>query len=396
VLTALLYRKMILCKNQLKKTIADASAKKQIEEDSFKNQKFETIGVLASGVAHEFNNINAIIKGSIELIFMNEHKEEIPKSIRHQLITVKKMIERSSVLTRDLLIFSDDSNNGYEIFRLIDVVEDVLHDLSDMQEIELIIDIPNDSCVYANAIKIKSVIYNLITNAWHSMAESEKKKLTLTCSEVCDFISFVVKDTGCGIPEKDISKVSDPFFSNKGIYAEAGTIQSNFEAKGLGLSICQTIIEKHHNGKIDIKSEVGVGTEVTILIPKANSTNCDSLPLNEHFKIAVLDSYLNIGSVCKKMLDLCNYQVKEASSVRGLITELIEKNVDLVLIDEVSLENQNLQNFLKENSQKIPVIVLSDKKDAQTSNEKDLGIKNIFSKPYFFKTLAWQIWDELN
>jgi len=379
-------------------TIIDISSRKKYEEEIFRNQKLESIGTLASGVAHEFNNINAIIKGTIEMIFMNDTNNEIPPNVKQQLTTIKKMIERSSILINDLLVFSDDSQNGYDIFRPIDLIDEIFEIISsDLKEnqIQTNIKITKGTFVYANPTKIRNVFSNLISNAWHSMIESKKRELSLICSEIDNYIKFTVKDTGCGISEEELPKIFDPFFSKKGVYAEAGSAQSNFDSKGLGLSICQTIMENHHDGKIEIKSDIDIGTEVNILIPKATDKHIkqESLPRARSFLIAIFDQTLGIGKTCKKVLDLCDYLTIEIENTNELIG--LVNDVDLIIIDWESIYQEEIFAFLSIQDKKTPIILLSDQKDIPLIHKKELGIIDVYYKPYLFKTIAWTIWDKL-
>ena len=227
------------------------------------------------------------------------------------------------------------------------------------------------------------------------MVESKTRKLSLICSEVDNYHKFVVRDSGCGIPKKELPNVFDPFFSNKGIYAKTNSAQSLFKTKGLGLSLCQTIMEKHHNGKIEITSDVGVGTDVSILIPKATEFHIkkESLPYGRPFLVAVFDPNLNLGSICKKVFDLCGYITIEVSDIDELIGFV--NDVDMIIMDQESIYQEEVFSYLFEQDPKTPIILLSDEKEAQIIHEDELGISDVFFKPYLFKTLAWAIWNKL-
>jgi signal transduction histidine kinase len=112
------------------------------------------------------------------------------------------------------------------------------------------------------------VFLNLISNAIHSLVDEEERIIDISYVARED-IEVTISDTGCGISEEDLIRVFDPFFSKKGIYAESGSSQSEFECIGLGLSVCYTILEKHHNSSIDISSKLGSGTKVIFNLQKA-------------------------------------------------------------------------------------------------------------------------------
>ncbi len=116
---------------------------------------------------------------------------------------------------------------------------------------------PNIPKVQVNADDIFLVIVNLLTNAFDSMPKGGKLLIESKCYKGRDTcVQFSISDTGCGIEKNEIDKIYDPFF----------TIKAGRKRNGLGLTICQTIIE-NHNGKIKVVSSLGEGTTFTVCFP---------------------------------------------------------------------------------------------------------------------------------
>jgi len=253
-------------------TVIDISKRKKAEDLIIKTQHLESIATLASGIAHEFNNINQIMNGTIDVFFLDNNDNDVPPHVKESLSTIKSMIERGAIITNDLMIFTSDTNDGSSNISPLEIIKEVLFDFrEDIEEFDITIEnnIPEDLYIYANQSEIKSVFVNLLSNAIHALIDTEKRIISICYTNLKDGnVEIFIKDNGCGIEEYNLNKIFDPFFSTKGVYAESGSSQSAFESRGLGLSVCHTILEKHHKGKIRIYSEPGKGTKVSFSLPQ--------------------------------------------------------------------------------------------------------------------------------
>ena len=109
--------------------------------------------------------------------------------------------------------------------------------------------------IFCSPARINQIFVNIVTNAAQAM--DREGKLTISVGQSEEFVEICFEDTGCGIPDEDLSRIFDPFFTTKPVG----------QGTGLGLSIVHQIINQHH-GDIDIESEVGKGTKITIRLPK--------------------------------------------------------------------------------------------------------------------------------
>ncbi len=250
---------------------ADTTARKRAEEELILSQKSEALGTLLGGVAHDFNNMLAIIMCNAEILASLLIKEQ--SSGMRYLKAIQEAGKRSANLIKQILIFS--RTDDFVELRPLDacqIVDETLHLLRPTipRNIEILQNVPK-SCgnILANKTQIHQIIVNLTTNAFHAMEEEGgtlkvtlKKHDSKACSteglansnKACLQMTF--QDEGCGIPAKDVCKVFDPFFTTK----EVG------KGTGLGLSVVYSIVKKH-NGNIEINSENSKGTTVEICFP---------------------------------------------------------------------------------------------------------------------------------
>ena len=227
------------------------AAQKQL----LQSEKLASLGKMAAGVAHEINNpLTAIL--TFSKLLLGDLDKNDPRC--EDLQTIVDETLRCRDIVRGLLDFSRETKSKKQWTDINSVIEETLfllqhqaifHDIK--IEKNLADSLPR---INLDRSQIKQVFMNMFLNAAEAMAE--KGILTVTTLSKDKSVIVKIKDTGCGIPEKNISKLFDPFFSTKKV--GKGT--------GLGLSVSYGIV-KAHNGSIDVESKVGEGTEFTIKFP---------------------------------------------------------------------------------------------------------------------------------
>lgn len=248
--------------------LQDITLRKSFEEELIKTTKFEAVAILSGGIAHDFNNLLTVISGNVALIRMVvSDNEEVTESLDE--------MEKASNLARDLsyqlLNFARISRPAIEVAN----VDDFLREDAKLAEAHPAITVrfqkqPGLWSVRADISLMKRVMYHLYANAIDAMPEGGTVRVD--CSNVHmdgkspvplaegDFICLQVIDSGAGIPQENLNKIFDPYFSTKTNYSEKGM--------GLGLSLVYSIV-KRHRGLIQIDSKVGEGTTVTVYLPAA-------------------------------------------------------------------------------------------------------------------------------
>jgi signal transduction histidine kinase len=224
--------------------------------------KMSALGQLAGGVAHEINNPLQIMLGRIQMIqMMAEDKKPAGKEkLKDELNLVTEEVLRIRDIVRNLLDFSRQGKRetSFAPLSMNDTVKDVLallqHQLiSNQIDVRLSLETGNTR-ILGNRNQLKQVFMNLMMNAIHAM-EKEPRVLEIATVVREGVVLASVRDSGIGIPQENISRIFEPFFSTKSM----GT--------GLGLSISYGLI-KEHKGTIEVESQESRGTCFTVRLPK--------------------------------------------------------------------------------------------------------------------------------
>ncbi|WP_223067960.1 ATP-binding protein [Paenibacillus caui] len=222
------------------------------QQDLMRSEKMKVIGELAAGMAHEIRNPLASIKGFIQLSKSKQF------NIEPWYEVIMNEITRVGELTAEFLQFSKPQANNMKIESLTDCAARVFS-LCESEAASrghsFIFENANQAIlIHMDRDKMIQVLINIIRNAFQAMAHPGEVYFRIKAEEQAAVIE--VRDTGVGIEQHNLSKIFDPFFTTK----EDGT--------GLGLSLCQKIIEDHQ-GAIGVESEIGAGTTFTIRLPLA-------------------------------------------------------------------------------------------------------------------------------
>ena len=236
-------------KDKLGKTSEEAShLKKQIVAQ----EKLASIGKLAGGIAHEFNNpLDGVIR--FTNLSLEHVKDEV---VRGYLMEVKQGLNRMANIVRSLLACARNSNPSMEKVNVNSSIEQVISSFKNEiyhKSAVLTLTLEKDLPMVTD-LGLESVINNLLRNAIDAIENGGK--ITITSRQQNGQIAICIQDSGCGIPPEALEKIFDPFYTTKDL--EKGC--------GLGLTIVSEIV-KHYNGKIEVESDIGNGTAFTILLP---------------------------------------------------------------------------------------------------------------------------------
>jgi PAS domain S-box-containing protein len=253
----------------------DVTDAKRAHEEALARQKLETVGVLAGGVAHDFNNFLGSIVADSELA-LSEVESGAPG--REELARINATALRAARIVRELMAYAGIEDAAFEPVNLSSLVEDMVGLLTvsisklATVRLELARDLP---AVRANSAQLRQVVLNLVTNAAESLGE-EGGTITVTTSRARpgvvsapngsangNYIRLEVADTGCGMSEDVAAKIFDPYFTTK------------FAGRGLGLAAVQGIMRRH-GGSINLASTPGVGTRFEILLPAVDAKPKDT------------------------------------------------------------------------------------------------------------------------
>jgi signal transduction histidine kinase len=212
---------------------------------------------LAAGIAHEIRNPLTSINILIHSLTENSPAEN---ANREDLQVIEEEIRRINEIVDQFLRFAKPAPPLLEKTNLIPIFEEILQLLRPQIErgkIKVKKEFGPLPLITVDREQIKQVILNLLLNAVQAMPKGGHLTLSGQVSESDHWIRLSVQDSGIGIPEEDLKKLFDPFFSTK----EGGV--------GLGLSIAHRIVDQHH-GKIEVESAPGKGTLLAVCLPTDN------------------------------------------------------------------------------------------------------------------------------
>lgn len=247
--------------------IRDVTSKREMESQILMQERLASVGLLASGLAHEIGTPLGVIRGRAELVTLNA-PEGSPEKRNGEIIT--EQIDRVSHLIRSLLnLARGDSTQKAHSVDVLCVVRDVSNLLGyefRKHKIQFKCEISHDVkvAVEANSEPLQQVLLNLIVNAIHAIESAQKSgeekqhHIRIWADESKGFWNIFVEDTGCGISEENKKHLFTPFFTTK----ETGV------GTGLGLVNCFRIVSSW-GGSIGLESQLGEGTTFRITLPKA-------------------------------------------------------------------------------------------------------------------------------
>ncbi|RUT06590.1 histidine kinase [Dulcicalothrix desertica PCC 7102] len=361
--------------------IIDITEKKQLETQFLRAQRLENLGILASGIAHDLNNILTPILATAQLLPVTI--ANLSDRNRHYLNILETSTRRGADLVQQILSFA----RGTEDKRLMLQVKHLLLDIEKVIKstfpkfIELEKNINyNLWTVNANATQLHQVFMNLVINARDAMPNGGTLNLSATNiyidetynatnpeAQIGAYVVVSVSDTGTGIPPDIIEKIFDPFFTTK----EVG------KGTGLGLSTVFSIIKKH-GGFIEVSSTINQGSCFKVYLPATTTANEQlntedfELPKGNGELILLVDDEIAIGDITKTTLEAYNYTVLLARNGMEAIASYVQyKNtIKLVLMDihMPSVDGKTAIITLQKINSQVPIIAMSGSKDGMGEN----------------------------
>ncbi|KUO97430.1 PAS domain-containing sensor histidine kinase [Ferroacidibacillus organovorans] len=230
----------------------DITARLNAEEAVRKADRLSAVGQMAAGIAHEIRNPLTTLRGFLEL--MDLASEE---SIHRYTAIMKQEIEHINAIVEELLLLAKPTRGDARHISLIPFLREMIHLMTPqalLERVDIFSYFPDTSpCVYGDEQHLRQVMINIMKNSLEALHDGGH--ITLAIREEMEQVVIIVSDNGIGIKPADLARLGEPFYTTK----STGT--------GLGLAVCQQILEAH-NGTLHISSELGVGTQIEIRLPR--------------------------------------------------------------------------------------------------------------------------------
>jgi len=379
-------------------TARDISARKKLEAELVKASKLESVNIVAGGIAHDFNNILSILLGNVSLARMYVDKQE---KLKAKLNEIEQAVQQAKALTRQLVAFTREDNFVKTVVPLDTLVRDTVTFALSGSGIYSIFSFPEDLWpVEVDTGQIKQVLNNIVINAVQAMPDGGTIEVTAQNFNMIkgifplplkqgNYIKLSLTDQGEGIPEQNLHKIFDPYFTTKK------------EGTGLGLVAAYSIVFKH-NGCIEVESEVGVGSTFHIYLPASPGKQQEKEEENKKIcrgtgKVLVMDDDEGIRKVAGEILCLLGYSVTYANNggdAIALYKQALKRQepFDVVILDLTvtgGMGGRKAIQALKQIDPGVKAIVSSGHTDDPAlSNCGEYGFIDYIIKPYNIQELA--------
>lgn len=374
----------------------DVSSKKRLESQFIRMQRMESIGTLASGIAHDLNNVLTPILMAMDMLKLNNRDARCLSLIE----TIETSAQRGAEMVRQVLSFARGVDSGphreVHLHKLLDDLRIMARETfpkNMVTDFNVEKDLP---AILGDPTQIHQVLLNLCVNARDAMAEGGilqvvAKSMILDATYLAQFdaakegsyVLLEVSDTGAGIPKKDWALIFEPLFSTK----ESG------RGTGLGLSTVQSIV-KAHSGFVSFRSEMGKGTTFTVHIPAyARDSSLAQKPKDalcipmDGICILLVDDEASVLEITRQTLEAYGYAVLTATDGADAVAVFVSNQdaIDLVVTDIVMplMDGVAVVESIHKISPETKFIAVSGVgANSVEKNLERLGVKIILHKPY--------------
>ncbi len=375
----------IIEKEEFLLVLKDITEEVKAQEQFLYTEKIRTLVQLAAGVAHDLNNILAILFNHLNLLQLSN---KVSEEVMERFKVMERSLVRAKYLSFQLLSLSKGGEIILESTNLEQVIKDVasfaLAGTSVHFNLNVKVPVKNLEC---DPYALSQIFLNLMINSMQAQASLISIEIDKVTEGEKNFLKIIFSDDGPGIPPEILSKIFNPFFTTKK------------EGSGLGLFIVKTLVEKL-GGQIEVESEIGKGTRFTISLPykvwKGEDMEEVVKPLGRKLKILVVDDEDDLRESLAMILEELKHEVTTAENgEKALLTYLVESSkgekFDLVITDFTmpgKLNGLDLIKTLKQYQADLQAILSTGY--AEISEEvdwKSLGLISILRKPYTLNDL---------
>jgi two-component system, cell cycle sensor histidine kinase and response regulator CckA len=374
----------------------DITEKKQLETQFLRAQRLESLGTLASGIAHDLNNILTPMIGIVQLLPVKIPNLDPPTQRLLQILSDSS--RRGADLVKQILSFTcgiEGKPTNTQIKHLIAEIQKVVQQTFP-KNIDLVLDLPKDLwLIAADATLLHQVLMNLCVNARDAMPTGGTLQITAENlaidenyarmnldAQIGNYVVITIADTGQGMPPEIVDRIFDPFFTTKAIG----------QGTGLGLSTVIGIINSHH-GFVNVYSEVGKGTRFKIYLPASDTSATDTPIVDAALRsgngelILVVDDETAVQEVTQATLETYGYRSMIASDGVEAIACYAEhkREIRVVLLDLMmpALDSLTIIRTLCKLNPEVQIIAMSglatNESITRTIGE---GVQAFLAKPF--------------
>lgn len=318
------------------RTRALEKANSDLEQQFLKQQKLSVIGTLASGMAHDFRNFLGAINSSADAIILTMENGDMP--LMEDVERIQRVCQRGKASINSLLHFTGQMNEEYVTFPLRDVVLEALDIIRSTtpSHIRIEADINDDlGTMTGDPVQIQQVLMNLGANAVQALdGVTSGARIDIAAAVACDpvlhhdsrQVIITVRDNGPGVPEEDLGRLCEPFFTSK----------AKGQGTGLGLYVSRKIVSSLR-GSLQFANTAGGGLRVSVSFPVSRPDISQAQPGRQE-RILVVENDLQTGNALCSGLDHLQYQTTLARSMERGMDRIRTESFAAILIGHVETE----------------------------------------------------------
>ena len=373
----------------------DITDQKRAEEHLLRAQRMESVGTLASGIAHDLNNILSPITMAVEMMQL----EDLNSDMSRWTSMIRENAQRGADLVKQVLTFAKGMDGERVSVQVKHIIKDLIKVLGETlpKDIQVKFDIePELWPVTADPTQIHQVLMNVCINARDAMPSGGTLSIIAENIEIDDnyaqinpdaksgaYILLVIEDTGIGMKADVMSRIFDPFYTTK----EVG------KGTGLGLSTTHTIV-KSHGGFLNVYSEPGRGSRFSIYLPAVQTESdaavrvpASKYPAGNGELILVVDDEANVREITKASLEKFGYRVLTATDGGDAIGVYAQHSdeITVVLTDMAMpfLDGPSAIRAIRRVSPNQKVVAMSGLLNPeQTAELESLNVSSFLTKPF--------------
>ncbi len=373
-----------------------AAERRDLEEQMRQAQKLESLGIMAGGISHDFNNLLQIIVANIEVLDFDDPR---PVSEGH-MAEILSAARCATDLTHQMLAYCGRAAFNLAMVDLNTLISGVtgLLEATVSKKADLVLNLNQGiPPIRADVAQARQVVMNLISNASEAIGDQDGRIVVSTGWAWCpksfllgsdaiegEYVTLEVSDTGCGMDDAVRERIFEPFYTTK------------FTGRGLGMSAVLGSVRRH-KGAIHVESTAGAGTTFMVLFPL---TDDDHPPVEpdergeigapEHWKgsgvVLLVDDEVSIRKVTRRMLHRLGFDAIEAADGAEAVAVFRERSheISVVLLDMMMPVMDGAEAFpvLRGIDASVPVVMVSGYDESDVTGQLAVGLAGFIQKPY--------------
>jgi nitrogen-specific signal transduction histidine kinase/CheY-like chemotaxis protein len=390
-----------LGENALLVIARDITEKKKMQDELLKAQKLESLGLLAGGIAHDFNNLLTGIVGNLS---MAKLQIDPAHKIFNRLELCEKAALRATDLTRQLLTFARGGEPVKKLINPISLIKESVSFVLRGSNVVSIIDIQDNLwSIQGDESQLNQVLNNLLLNAVQAVPADGEVTVRAANETLFqdnpyqlpsgDYVRIFVEDRGCGIPQENLARIFDPYFTTKS------------KGSGLGLTSVYSIV-KRHGGGVDVSSVAGEMTIFTIRIPAVSDRlpedagGSESRELRGSGRVLVMDDEDLIREIAANILEFMGYEVDTCSDGREALERFRAARANNVPYAAVILDltipggmggKEAASRILEIDPDAVLIVSSGYSSDPVIANFRQYGFSGVVPKPFDAEGLAREL-----